>query len=99
DSDDQTFTDRQIIKFNSLLKEVKALNINIPFVHSSNTAGIIRFDSCHFNFVRSGGGTYGLYKSNSINELGQKKYLINLKLALSWKSKIIQIKYLPSGSY
>ena len=72
-----------------LLKKIAEFGITIPYIHSSNTAGIIRFDNCHFNFARTGGGTYGLYKSAAIDELGQKKYKLNLQLAICWKSKIM----------
>jgi len=99
DAKDQNFTHKQVTKFTCLLNELKKLKIHIPFIHCSNTTGIVRFSSCHFTMSRTGGGTYGLYKSNEINELGQKKHLINLKLALTWKAKIMQIKELPAGSY
>lgn len=99
DAKDQNFTHRQVNKFTWLLNELKKAKIQIPFIHCSNTTGIVRFGSCHFTLTRTGGGTYGLYKSTEINELGQKKHLINLKLALTWKAKIMQIKELPAGSY
>jgi len=99
DAQDQAFTNKQLSRFNNLILQLKELNINIPLVHSSNTAGIIRFDSCHFNFTRTGGGTYGMYKSHAIDELGKKKYLLDLKSAISWKSRVMQIKDLPVGSY
>lgn len=99
DANDQAFTHKQLSRFNLLLSKLLENGINIPFIHSSNTAGIIRFESCHFNFVRLGGGTYGMYKSASIDELGKKKYQLNLKLAISWKTRIIQIKEIPAGTY
>jgi len=99
DTNDQTFTKRQLSRFSDLITQLKKEGIEIPLKHCSNTTGIIRFNGCHFNMVRSGGGTYGLYKSPQIDDLGEKKYLINLKLAVSWKTKIIQIKELPVGSY
>jgi len=99
DANDQAFTNKQLSRFNILLEQLKMAGINIPYVHSSNTAGIIRFDSCHFNFTRTGGGTYGMYKSAAIDQLGKKKYQLNLKLAISWKSKVMQIKELPAGTY
>ncbi|MDR3647206.1 MAG: alanine racemase [Candidatus Babeliales bacterium] len=99
DTDDQMFTKRQLKRFSDLIADLKKEGIEIPFIHCSNTTGVIRYNSCHFNMVRSGGGTYGLYKSPKVDDLGEKKYLINLKLAVSWKTKVIQIKELPIGSY
>lgn len=99
DAPDQSFTDKQLSSFINLIDKLKKNGINIPFIHTANTTGIIRFTSCHFNFVRTGGGTYGLYKSNSIKELGERKYLTDFKSALSWKSKVMTIKDLPIGSY
>lgn len=99
DANDQTFTNKQLSRFNNLLNDLNSLGIIIPYIHSSNTAGVIRFKSCHFNFVRSGGGTYGLYKSEAIDRLAKRKYQTNLKLAISWKSRVMQIKELPVGTY
>lgn len=99
DAQDQAFTIKQLSAFTNLVEELKKENITIPFIHTANTTGIIRFNSCHFNLVRTGGGTYGLYKSNSIKDLGERKYLMDFKLALTWKSKVMQIKKLPIGSY
>ena len=99
DARDQVFTRKQLQRFNNLFSELKKLNISIQYIHSSNTSGIIRFDSCHFNFVRTGGGSYGLFKSVAIDQLGQRKHCINLKLAISWKSRIMQIKNLAVGTY
>ncbi len=99
DANDQSFTQKQLERFSQLLNKLKESNINIPFIHSSNTTGIIRFDSCHFNFVRTGGGTYGLYISSAFEQLGEKKHAIHLKLAMTWKSRIMQIKELPVGTY
>lgn len=99
DNADQLFTKRQLDRFNSLLEDLKSEGINIPLIHCSNTTGVIRFNYCHFNMVRTGGGTYGLYKSPQIDDLGEKKYLIHLKLAISWKTKVVQIKEIPVGSY
>ena len=99
DSNDQTFTNKQLFRFNNLLNELTNIGITIPYIHFSNTAGVIRFNSCHFNFARFGGGTYGLYKSAAIDALGKSKYQLNLKLAISWKSRVMQIKDLPVGAY
>lgn len=99
DTADQMFTKRQLQRFNNLLEDLKNEGITIPLIHCSNTTGVIRYNMCHFNMVRSGGGTYGLYKSPQIDNLGEKKYLINLRLAVSWKTKVVQIKDIPVGSY
>lgn len=58
--EDKCYTDIQIERFNSILKELKESNINIPIRHSANSAAILNFPSSYYDMVRPGIAIYGL---------------------------------------
>ena len=64
--------------------------IHIPIRHLDNSAGIMNF-GCHYEMVRSGIITYGLYPSTEVSPS-----LIPLRPALSWHSRIVNLRLLPA---
>jgi alanine racemase len=99
-SDDDSFlsyTKKQIAELLWWKKELAKIGIS-PMVHGSSTTGslISEFKNC-FDAVRIGGGLYGLWSSK---EAAQKNFhKTRLKSALSWKTKIIEVKEMPKGSH
>jgi len=91
--ENKVYTLKQIKIFNQLIKSLEKNQINIPLKHMACTASSILYPQSHFNGTRLGIGTYGLYDLPFI----QKK--IKLKPALSWYTRIIQIKTLPPKTY
>jgi len=83
------FTLYQIDVFNELIKNLRRSGIHIPLVHSANSVGLINYKNSHFNMVRPGLVTYGLYPSDEIK--------INLKPLLSLKTKVVYVKRVPKG--
>lgn len=92
DEEDDTYAWEQFKKFEGLLKELEEENIYIPLKHISNSAASIKFPAMHLDMVRIGIITYGLYPSSYCSQK------INLKPAMHFKTKILQIKNLPKGS-
>ena len=74
--------------FDALLK---ARGVNIPIRHLDNSAGLMNF-SRHYEMVRSGIVTYGMYPSEEVS-----KDLLALKPALQWLSRVTHVKVLPAG--
>ncbi len=87
-----TETKRQEKIFNSVISELRQQGIEPPLKHISCSASTILYPSTHFNAVRIGLSTYGLYPSESCRPN------IALKAALSWHTKLIQIKKIPTGT-
>ena len=79
---------KQLSLFRKLRKDLEDINIVPELFHIAATDGILNYDVSDFNMVRSGYGFYGL--NNRSNK--------NLIPALSVTSKIIQLKYVPTGS-
>lgn len=99
ESFDQTFTNKQVEKFRSLLERLKREGIEIPLAHTACSASTIVNPQTHFDMVRIGISMYGLWSSEDTKRLAQKvRPDFNLKPVLAWKTRIIQIKQLPKGT-
>ena len=64
--------------------------VRIPIRHLDNSAGLMNF-SRHYEMVRSGIVTYGLYPSEEVDP-----GLLKLEPALQWLSRITHVKTLPA---
>ncbi len=85
-----SYTQLQLDKFNEVIKYAKKLGLKF-IAHAANTAAIFSSRKTHLDMVRPGIGLYGL----SPFEHSQQKF--KLKPVLSWKTKIIYLKKVPSG--
>ena len=75
-------------EFDAMLKE---RGVYIPIRHLNNSAGLMNFDT-HYEMVRSGIVTYGLYPSTEVDP-----ELLELTPALTWHSRVTHVKTLPVG--
>jgi len=93
----QKFTTIQLNRFNLLINNLKKENINIPVKHFTCSAATLLNKKSHLNLVRLGISLYGLWSIENNGTKIKKQYSrFNLKPALAWYSKIIQIKELPA---
>ena len=81
----------QVELFDAFDAMLKNRGIRIPIRHLNNSAGLMNFD-CHYEMVRSGIVTYGMYPSPEVSPV-----LLPLEPALQWLSRITHIKQLPAG--
>lgn len=77
--------------FDRFCQMLQELGVNIELYHLDNSAGIMNF-SGHYQMVRSGIITYGLYPSTEVDPA-----LLRLKSAMSWHSRISHVKWLEAG--
>ncbi len=70
---------------------LKARGVEIPIRHLNNSAGVMNFNF-HYDLVRSGIVTYGLYPSGEVSPS-----LLPLKPAMAWYSRVTHVKTLPAG--
>ena len=66
-------------------------DIHIPIRHLNNSAGLMNF-ATHYEMVRSGIVTYGMYPSGEVDPR-----LLELEPALQWLSRVTHVKTLPAG--
>ena len=91
DSADLSRSLAQAERFDRFCDMLSDRGVNIAIRHLNNSAGTMNF-SRHYDMVRSGIVTYGLYPSDEV-EPG----LLPLKPALQWFSRVTQVKTLPAG--
>ncbi|MDR3292812.1 MAG: alanine racemase [Clostridiales bacterium] len=90
DETDKTAAKRQREVFEEFDEFLKSIGIYAE-KHISNSAGIIEFSDGHYDFVRAGIMTYGLYPSKEVDQN------FGLRPALSWYATVSHIKTLPQG--
>ena len=91
DSADLTRAQEQAQRFADFDRMLQDRGIKIPLRHLDNSAGLMNFSN-HYEMVRSGIVTYGMYPSDEVDP-----QLLNLKPALQWRSRVTHIKMLPPG--
>jgi alanine racemase len=79
----------QLRKFRELRKNLEEIGIKPPLVHIANTGACLNYDVSDFTLSRSGSGIYGV-TDNEVHK--------NLKLAMTVKSYVIQLKDVEKGS-
>jgi len=85
---EDTYTQEQFARFKALLPRFE----NIPLKHAANSAGTLFHPETHLDMVRLGLLMYGLFPPHS----GRR--LLNLKPALSFKSRVVYLKRVPAGT-
>ena len=82
---------QQAKRFDAFCEMLQARGVEIPIRHLNNSAGLMNFDT-HYEMVRAGIVTYGLYPSEEVSQ-----ELLTLKPALQFLSKVTFVKTLPAG--
>lgn len=86
-----SFTKLQIKRFDSVIRELKKLNINYGLAHAANSGAIIDFHEAYYDMVRPGIALYGYYPSHQTSES------IKLYPVMSIVSNVSTIKLLEKG--
>lgn len=94
DETDKTSANAQLDTFLSFVKKCEQENgYHFPYVHCSNSAGILDMPQANLDLVRAGIILYGMWPSNEVN-----KNCVSLLPVLSLKSHIIYIKEVEAGT-
>ncbi len=95
------YAQAQLDRFQQALEILDRLKVRPEYIHTAATAAAILFDKTHFNLVRAGIGIYGLWPSREtyLSTLLGHRPVPDLRPVLTWKTRLVQIKDLPEGSY
>lgn len=95
------YAEMQLQRFQGVLDALQKLNLTPPVVHTACTAAAILFSKTHFSMIRTGIGLYGLWPSRETRLSAESTgcSVPDLQPVLSWKTRIVQIKEVPSGSF
>ena len=91
DCEDLTRSRAQARRFDAFCQMLKVRGVEIPVRHLDNSAGLMNFPT-HYDMVRSGIVTYGMYPSGEVS-----RSLLPLEPALQWLSRVTHVKTLEPG--
>lgn len=91
DEPEKPYTIQQLEKFNRILEQMQSQGIRPELIHSANSAAALNFPSARFDLIRCGLALYGLSPSDATH------LPTGIKPTLSWKTRLISIKQMPSG--
>jgi alanine racemase len=88
--EDAEFTAGQIRAFHEIVQAIKGQGIDIPLLHTANSAAITQYPGSYFNMVRPGGIIYGMFPQQGMNGLG-------LEPVMAFKSRVVNVKDVSKG--
>jgi len=99
DTTDHSYAQQQLQRFKQVAELLEKNNIKIPIKHTACSAAIILFSKTYFDLVRLGISMYGLWSSKeTFISAKEKNRKIDLRPALTWKTKIAQVKKIATGT-
>jgi len=91
DPNQDAFSLHQVDIFQAVRQELEKKGHRPPWIHLSNSAGLLRFPEINENMVRLGLSIFGLHPST-------ETFSLPLKPAVSLQSKIVGINYCTKGA-
>ena len=88
DSKDRTFTNHQIEVFKATAAKIRVAGISIKLLHLAESAAILDIPEAHFDMVRSGIITYGLYPSADVRRTIDLKPVMKLVTHIAYLKKV-----------
>lgn len=92
DETDKSYTLQQMERYRRALHDIEARGIRISLRHVANSATIMDLPDFHFDMVRPGIMSYGLWPSDEVD------HTFDIRPVLSWKTQVIYVKEVPAGT-
>ncbi len=102
DTTNHSYAMKQLSNFERECQALAESNIEPLLKHTASSAATMLFEETHFDMVRTGLSTYGLWPSREtyvslLKEGGESSF--PLQPVLSWKTLVSLIKEVPAGDY
>jgi alanine racemase len=88
---DTEFTREQARRFLAVIERLKSSGVEIPVIHSANSAALASIPETHMQMVRPGLVAYGHYPAGA-------KQTLRVRPVMSWKSRLVQVRRIPRGT-
>ncbi len=101
DTTDHAYAEHQLMRFEEAGRILAEAGFQIKLRHCANSAATILFQKTHFEMVRAGIASYGMWPSNEtyVSYLKERGEGFELMPAFTWKTRIAQIKTISAGEY
>ena len=99
DTTDHTFARLQLARLQETVGALRRRGLRVPIVHCANSAATILWPEAHLDLVRLGIASYGMWPSREtyITALSTQRDQVALTPALTWKTRIAQLKTVAPG--
>jgi alanine racemase len=106
DTTDHRFARRQLEQMEAAQKAFRQVGLDVPMIHSANSAATILWTETHGSMVRVGIAAYGLWPSTATYATvlqtaaaHHDTFIPNLQPVMSWRARVAQIKTVLAGGY
>lgn len=106
DTTDHRFAHQQLSCLQEARQAFQQAGLEVPMIHSANSAATILWPETHGSMVRVGIAAYGLWPSTETYATVLQTYaargegfIPNLQPVLSWRARVVQVKDVPAGAY
>ena len=102
DTTDHSYARRQRACFEEFLAAAETAGLALPIRHFSNSAATLLWPDSWYDMVRLGIGAYGMWPSSETRvaaALAGRQDAVRLEPALTWKTRIAQLKTVAPGEY
>ena len=101
DTTDHSFAETQIETFGRIGETLANAGFEISVRHAACSAAALLFTRTHLDLARLGISLYGLWPSREtyVACLERGKPALELRPALTWKTRVAQVKQVPEGSF
>ena len=89
---DQSFTKQQLRIFNQVIQDIQCAGIDIPLKHMASGDAAFLIPESRYDMIRPGMLIYGHYRSEEL------KSTIQLQPAILFKTRVVAVKTVPSGT-
>lgn len=93
DEADQTYTMRQLERFQTFCRRLEEAGIKGILRHCSNSAALMQLSCANLDLVRAGISLYGIYPSREV-----AREPVHLTPVLEWKARVACVKEIPKGT-
>ncbi len=101
DTTDHSYAQEQLDRFRRAVEQAREAGFELPVPHAACSAAAILFPESSFAMARVGISSYGIWpsKETRVSSRHVEGAQMDLRPALSWKTRVAQVKTVSAGSY
>ena len=99
DTTDHSYAEKQLENFKQAVSYIESKGFTNFIKHTACSAATVLFPQTYFDMVRVGISMYGMWSSTETQVSAMQKGInIDIRPALTWKTKVAHLKTLPAGA-
>ena len=99
DTTDHSYAERQLDNYKQAVQHIESRGFTDFIKHTACSAAAVLFPKTYFDMIRLGISMYGMWSSTETQVTARQKGIeIDLRPAMTWKTRVAHVKTLPAGS-